>query len=265
MNSRTTLSPVRSHALLSVFFLEERGHHVQGGGGGHPILLPALDGALGNSASVRELLGGKPCLGADSLDAGSVVHHAPIIREDDRDAVGTAAVVAGDLHGSGFRVLAVRDEIHAASKVCQIHALAIAIDGGDAAAVAGLGLAEVLLDRGNRRVIRSGADGCFVAGETVADNRDAHCLGSFGIVGRCVVQLRRQYALMRNPQELFTQYCVFLHRPARGPLNVRVDAPAVASLRSKKDVVAGCIPRLVRVAFFMKVTLKRDRILDLGD
>jgi hypothetical protein len=28
--------------------------------------------------------------------------------------------------------------------------------------------------------------------------------------------------------------------------NVRVDAPAVASLNSKKDVVAGCISRLVR-------------------
>jgi predicted RNA-binding protein (virulence factor B family) len=28
--------------------------------------------------------------------------------------------------------------------------------------------------------------------------------------------------------------------------NVRVDAPAVASSNSKKDVVAGCIPRLVR-------------------
>ena len=220
-------------ALLGVFgVLDERGHHVQRGGSGHSILLPALDGALGDAASVRELLGGKPRLGADRLDAWCVVHHAPIIREDDRDSVGAAAVVAGDLHGSEsvesfFRLIHLgllrfglvargANPFLASPHINDLHADAVDFDGGDTAAVAGLGLAEVLADGADCGVIRSGADGCFVAGETVADDRDAHCLGRFRIVGRCVLQLRRQYATLRKPQELFTQACVFIFSSRKG-------------------------------------------------
>ena len=89
---------------------------------------------------------------------------------------------------SGVRVLAVRDKLQAASDVGQVHAHPITIDGGNAAAVLGLGLTEMIFNRGYRWIIGGGMDGCCVAGETVADNCGAHW--SVGVVLCCVAQLR---------------------------------------------------------------------------
>jgi hypothetical protein len=54
-----------------------------------------------------------------------------------------------------------------------------------------------------------------------------HCLGGLEVVGRRVVQLGRQYANVRKPQELFTQTCVFFQRAVFGPLNSQLNQPAV--------------------------------------
>jgi len=79
--------------------LHQRGHDIQGGGGRHPALLPALDCAPRYSAEISQRLSGQPTLVADRLDAWGVVHDLAAIREDDGLAVGASTVVSGNSHG----------------------------------------------------------------------------------------------------------------------------------------------------------------------
>lgn len=81
---------------LGLFY--KRSHDVERRSRWHPSLFPSFDRAHGDSAEVRELLGGKPALCSDRFDSRCVVHDRAVIREDDGLAVGRCAVVDGDFH-----------------------------------------------------------------------------------------------------------------------------------------------------------------------
>jgi hypothetical protein len=187
--------------LLSVFASNQGGHDIQGGGGRHPALLPALDGAPRYSAEIRQRLSGQPALVADRLDAWSVVHKRPVIREDDGLPVGRRTVVGRHSHGS------VLGEGEAASEVDQVVADAVNLDDGDGLAIAGLGLAEVLLD-GAHGGLAIGADRSGVAGEAVADGGlglgGGHCLGGWSLASLPLT--RTIYAIVRKSQQLFAYF-----------------------------------------------------------
>ena len=93
---------VRSAALLSVVASNQGGHHIQGGGGRHPALLPSLDGAPRNSAEIGQCLSGQPALVADRLDSGGVVQDLAAVIKDDRLAVTAGWMIGGDFHGCGW-------------------------------------------------------------------------------------------------------------------------------------------------------------------
>ena len=161
------------HITHDLIMLNERGHYIQGGGGGHPSLLPVLDGAAGRSARIGKLLGAPSELGADRLDAWCVVHKRPVIREDDGLPVGRRAVVGRHSHGL------VLGEGEAASEVDKVVADAVNLDDRNGLAIAGLGLAEVFLD-GVHGWLAIGADCSGVAGKAVADGgRGLGCSGHF--------------------------------------------------------------------------------------
>lgn len=90
---------------LSVFLLGERCQRTERQRGRHTTGLPALNRAPGNPDLVSELLCGHASLFSDRLDAGGVVHDGPVIREDDRLAVGTGWVMSGDFHGLGKKAV----------------------------------------------------------------------------------------------------------------------------------------------------------------
>ena len=98
-------------ALFMVFLLagpiQLNAQHVERFGRGDNALPKLLDAArAGVAAMVRELCPAPSELCQHGGESWPVVHHAPAIRKDDRDAVGAAAVVANDAHGSGLWVVA---------------------------------------------------------------------------------------------------------------------------------------------------------------
>lgn len=202
-------------ALLSVFLLDERGHDIQGGSRGHAPLLPSLDGAPRYSAEIGERLSGQPALVADRLDAWCVVQKRPVIREDDGLPVGRRAVVGRHSHGS------VLGEGESASEVDQVVADAVNLDDRNGLAIAGLRLAEVLLD-GAHGGLAIGANRGGVAREAVGDGGlglggGGHCLSGWSLASLPLT--RTTYAIMRKSQQLFTQTCVFFQRAVFRPLN----------------------------------------------
>ena len=111
---------VASDVLLSVFssirgcwIFSKKAH-----GGSEPIQLNAqhierggwrdnaLPELLDAPGALVAAMGSEVCPAPSKLlecgcESGAVVHHTPIIREDDRDTVGRLGVVAGDAHSSG--------------------------------------------------------------------------------------------------------------------------------------------------------------------
>ena len=207
---------VASDLLLSVFASNQGGHDIQGGGGRHPALLPSLDCATRYSAEISERLSGQPALIADRLDAWGVVQKRPVIREDDGLPVGRRAVVGRHSHGS------VLGEGESASKVDQVVADAVNLDDCNGLAIAGLGVAEVLLD-GAHGWLAIGADRSGVAGKAVADGGlglgggSGHCLSGWSLASLPLTG--SIYAIVRKSQQLFTQSCVFFLRAVFRPLN----------------------------------------------
>lgn len=197
--------------LLSVFLLDECGHDIQGGSRGHAPLLPSLDSAPRYSAEIGKRLSGQPALVADRLDSGSVVHDAPVIREDDGLAVGRRAVVGRHSHGSIVAGLDVTDEIAAEASehppwaTPTVSALAVGVDVDfsvaldDDLVVVGI-FEEVFAD--------------LAVGDGVGGG---HCLSSWSLASLPLT--RSIYAIVRKSQQLFTQSCVFFQRAVFRPLN----------------------------------------------
>ena len=216
-------------ALLSVFWLDERGHDVESRRCGHPILLPSLDGATADSARIGKLLGAPSELGADRLDSGSVVQKRPVIREDDGLPVGRRAVVGRHSHGSEL-VGEVSGELGGADGL--VFRAARLVVGGVVGGLVKLcdvclSLGGCLKGQGSVAVARHEA-ALGLGSIKAAGLADHECGGGSGhyLSGWSVASLpltRTTYAILRKSQQLFTQTCVISFcRPARGPLNASI-------------------------------------------
>lgn len=203
-------------ALLSVFWLDERCHDVESRRCGHPALLPSLDGAPRDSAEIGKRLSGQPALVADSLDAWSVVHKRPVIREDDGLPVGRRAVVGRHSHGSEGLELAgfVFGEFAAAPDP------AFFVFGDlDADALAVAAPASGTLSLGKRIESRAEfAVGGAVSAKLVSNGELAgdgvgggHCFSGWSLASLPLT--RTNYAILRKGQQLFTQTCAFFNGP----------------------------------------------------
>jgi len=151
-------------------------------------------------------------------EAGAVVHDLPAIREDDRDTVGRLGVVAGDAHGSGFRVDDLGDDSDPAPGFHRVGKALVKSGGKNA----------WLLGAGNRA-----GDG-ILAFElwAVGDGVGLHSIWWFG-VGSRVVQLRTDYTFLVCPQELFT---LFLCSPKTAGLRTQHWYPAMTPTPSQPDL-----------------------------
>ena len=213
---------VRSAALLSVFASNEGGHDIQGGGGRHPSLLPALDSAPRNSAEIGKRLSGQPALVADRLNSWSVVHDRPVIREDDGLPVGRRAVVGRHSHGSdGLELVGfVLSEFAAAPDPAVLvfrdfdaDALAVA-----ATASGTLSLGERIESRAEFAVGSAASSKLVSDGELAGDGGGSgHCLSGWSLASLPLT--RSIYAIVRKSQQLFTQSRVFFLRAVFRPLN----------------------------------------------
>jgi hypothetical protein len=105
----------------------------------------------------------------------------------------------------------------------------------------------------NDSTIQKGFDSCGKALRNAFPNDKAVVVMADGFfasrIGNGLEQFRKAYVIPSG--EVFCD--LVMHKSSNSSANVRVDAPAVASLNSKKDVVAGCISRLVRQFFCLKM------------
>jgi hypothetical protein len=251
--------------LLSVFASNQGGHDIQGGGGRHPALFPALDCAPRNSAEIGKRLSGQPALVADSLDAWRVVQDLADVVKDDRLAVTAGWMIGGYSHGlllvkvDHLRVASAVEELlksvivfeHAGKNLIDDLPHVFDLDLFDLGHQAkGFRSAEAMAsfkrDPDPVAVVVKGFDcrrpkfahlggnlcqvGFVVFG--MKQNDGGHCLGGWSLASLPLT--RTTYAIVRKSQQLFTQSCVFFLRAVFRPLNKELNFCDVSRRKRRK-------------------------------